>query len=62
MEVWQMVICAVPDCGKIAVARSLCAKHYQRQRFHGDPLMLLTKERKKKPVLLKDSVADEEGV
>lgn len=30
--------CSVEDCDRLAVARKLCAKHYDRWKKHGDPL------------------------
>lgn len=31
-------ICSIPGCGNPHYGKSLCNKHYQRLRFHGDPL------------------------
>lgn len=34
-----MKLCKIEDCGKIAIGKNLCMKHYQRYRRHGDPLI-----------------------
>lgn len=31
-------ICSIPECGNPHFGKSFCQKHYQRLRFHGDPL------------------------
>jgi len=36
-------ICSIENCGKPVWGHGLCSKHYQRMRFHGDPLKLLIK-------------------
>lgn len=32
-------LCSIPGCDKPHVARGFCAKHYQRAKKHGDPLI-----------------------
>lgn len=33
--------CTMPDCQAQQVSKQLCAKHYQRQRKHGDPSVVM---------------------
>ena len=35
-------ICSVENCGKPVHGRTFCDKHYQRFKFHGDPLKTIT--------------------
>ena len=41
-----MTQCTVPDCQVPTFAKGLCAKHYTRQRRHGDPATVLPAGRK----------------
>lgn len=36
------MLCSIDGCDQGALARSWCAKHYQRWRKHGDPTAILT--------------------
>lgn len=31
-------VCAVPECGKRAICKGFCDKHYRRNKLYGDPL------------------------
>lgn len=37
-------ICSIPNCGKNAIARGWCTRHYGRFKVHGDPLKTLKAE------------------
>lgn len=39
-----MKTCSFPDCSKRSHARSMCNKHYERYRLHGDPSFALRKK------------------
>jgi hypothetical protein len=46
-----MTICSIKNCGKPSAAHGLCAKHYMRQRRHGDPSVKHKPGPKPRPVV-----------
>src|SRR5690625_5657767 len=38
-------ICSIPGCGKRAVARGWCSRHYGKWHAHGDPLHVTQRDK-----------------
>lgn len=57
----ELRICTIEGCGKRAIARGWCSKHYKRWKKHGDPLTRKTVANGEAWLILEQMLAMETG-